>query len=52
MTDAPLLKGGVLKITESDSEGEVRVVELPDHPFFIGTLFVSQAQSTAEAPLP
>src|SRR5262249_1870747 len=32
------LKSGPLKITGSDSEGEIRVVELPEHPFFIGTL--------------
>ncbi len=48
----PLLKGSLLKITGSDSEGEVRVVELPNHPFFIGTLFVPQAQSTSVTPHP
>lgn len=48
----PLLKSGSLNITGSDSEGEVRVIELPAHPFFIGTLFVPQAQSTFEAPHP
>lgn len=48
----PLLKGGSLNITGSDSEGEVRVIELPAHPFFIGTLFVPQAQSTSEVPHP
>ena len=47
-----LLKSGELKITGSDSEGEIRVVELPDHPFFIGTLFVPQARSTEETPHP
>jgi CTP synthase (UTP-ammonia lyase) len=46
------LKGGSLNITGSDSEGEVRVIELPSHPFFIGTLFVPQAQSTPEVPHP
>lgn len=39
-----LLQSGVLKITGSDSEGEIRVVELPDHPFFIRTLFRRQGQ--------
>ncbi|BAW95803.1 CTP synthase [[Synechococcus] sp. NIES-970] len=48
----PLLKSNSLNITGSDSEGEVRVIELPSHPFFIGTLFVPQAQSTPEAPHP
>ena len=48
----PLLKQGQLKVSGSDAEGEVRVIELPDHPFFIGTLFVPQARSTAEHPHP
>ena len=46
------LKSGPLKITGSDSEGEVRVVELPEHPFFLGTLFVPQTCSTRENPHP
>ena len=48
----PLLKSGPLQITGSDSEGEVRVIELPGHPFFIGTLFVPQARSTRQRPHP
>lgn len=48
----PLLRDASLNITGSDSEGEVRVIELPEHPFFIGTLFVPQAQSTSETPHP
>ena len=47
-----LLKSGALKITGSDSEGEIRVIELPGHPFFLGTLFVPQSRSTAEQPHP
>lgn len=47
-----LLKSGALKITGSDSEGEIRVIELPGHPFFLGTLFVPQTSSTAEHPHP
>jgi len=46
------LKSGPLKITGSDSEGDVRVVELPEHPFFLGTLFVPQTLSTPENPHP
>ena len=42
------LKSGPLRISGSDSEGEVRVVELPGHPFFVGTLFVPQTRSTPE----
>jgi len=48
----PLLKNGPLKVTGSDSEGEIRVIELPGHPFFIGTLFVPQTRSRPEAPHP
>jgi CTP synthase (UTP-ammonia lyase) len=46
------LKAGDLRITGSDDEGEVRVVELPRHPFFIGTLFVPQLRSSRERPHP
>ena len=46
------IKNGPIKITGSDSEGEVRVVEYPDHPFFIATLFVPQIRSTIEQPHP
>ncbi len=45
-----LLKQGPLKISGSDMEGEVRVVEYPGHPFFIGTLFVPQQRSTPARP--
>jgi CTP synthase (UTP-ammonia lyase) len=47
-----LLRSGPLQVTGSDSEGEVRVVELPSHPFFVGTLFVPQTRSTASRPHP
>ncbi|MBF6648425.1 CTP synthase [Methylobacter sp. BlB1] len=49
---AHLLKQGPLNISGSDAEGEVRVIEHPDHPFFIGTLFVPQARSMPEQPHP
>jgi CTP synthase (UTP-ammonia lyase) len=48
----PLLKSGPLQVTGADSEGEVRVIELPGHPFFIGTLFVPQMRSTLRHPHP
>ncbi|MEO0828440.1 MAG: CTP synthase [Cyanobacteria bacterium J06635_15] len=48
----PLLKQRSLQITGADCEGDVRVIELPSHPFFIGTLFVPQARSTPEVPHP
>lgn len=48
----PLLSSGPLTISGSDSEGDVRVVELSGHPYFVATLFVPQARSTPEAPHP
>lgn len=46
------IRNGPIKVVGSDSEGEVRVVEYPDHPFFIATLFVPQTLSTPERPHP
>ena len=46
------LKSGPMHFTGSDSEGEIRVLELPDHTFFVGTLFVPQTRSTSKAPHP
>lgn len=47
-----LLASGALRITGSDAEGEMRVIELPGHPFFLGTLFVPQTRSTRNSPHP
>ncbi len=46
------LKSGTLRVTGSDAEGEVRVIELPGHPFFVGTLFLPQARSLPGKPHP
>lgn len=46
------LKKGPLQIVGHDAEGEIRVVELPGHPFFIGTLFLPQAHSAPDNPHP
>jgi CTP synthase (UTP-ammonia lyase) len=46
------LKQGPLNVSGSDAEGEIRVIEHPEHPFFIGTLFVPQTRSTPERPHP
>ena len=46
------LKQGPLRISGADIEGEVRVMEYPGHPFFIGTLFVPQSRSKPETPHP
>jgi CTP synthase (UTP-ammonia lyase) len=34
-----------LRVVGTDEQGLVRVTELSDHPFFIGTLFVPQARA-------
>ena len=46
------IKCGSLRISGTDNDGEVRIVELPGHPFFMGTLFVPQAISTCLCPHP
>jgi CTP synthase (UTP-ammonia lyase) len=47
-----LLREGPLVISGADQEGEVRVIELPLHPFYIGTLYVPQARSSGQRPHP
>ena len=47
-----LLASSGLRISGSDSEGEVRVIELPNHQFYVGTLFVPQTRSTEAQPHP
>jgi CTP synthase (UTP-ammonia lyase) len=39
------LRRSDLRVVGTDDEGLIRVTELPQHPFFIGTLFVPQAAS-------
>ena len=46
------LKRGPLQVSGSDAEGEARVIELPDHPFFVGTLFLPQLRSLPGRPHP
>jgi CTP synthase (UTP-ammonia lyase) len=46
------LEDGGLRITGRDRDGEARIVELPQHPFFVGTLFVPQTRSTESSPHP
>jgi CTP synthase (UTP-ammonia lyase) len=41
-----------LTVSGTDSDDEPRIIELPAHPFFVGTLFVPQTSSTPEAPHP
>jgi CTP synthase (UTP-ammonia lyase) len=46
------LQQGELRVTGTGPEGEARIVELPDHRFFIATLFLPQLSSTMERPHP
>jgi CTP synthase (UTP-ammonia lyase) len=46
------LEEGGLTISGIGGAGEVRIVELPRHPFFLATLFIPQARSTMERPHP
>lgn len=41
-----------LRIVGEDDRGDVRVVELPGHPFFVATLFQPQLASTPGVPAP
>jgi CTP synthase (UTP-ammonia lyase) len=43
---------GRLKVTGVDLDGEVRVVEMSDHPFYVATLFVPQISSEPASPHP
>jgi CTP synthase (UTP-ammonia lyase) len=46
------LRSSALRIVGGDEEGAVRAVELPNHPFFVGTLFLPQHRSTPSSPHP
>ena len=48
----PLFKNSPMRIAGWDDEGEIRVLELPEHQFFVATLFVPQTLSRAEHPHP
>ena len=43
---------GALKVTGVDGDGEVRIVELSEHRFFLATLFVPQLTSSPDLPHP
>jgi CTP synthase (UTP-ammonia lyase) len=49
---AERLERAGLRVSGTGDEGETRIVELPGHPFFLPTLFLPQARSTATAPHP
>jgi CTP synthase (UTP-ammonia lyase) len=46
------LEAGGLSVSGVGGAGEVRIVELPGHPFYVFTLFLPQARSTAAEPHP
>jgi CTP synthase (UTP-ammonia lyase) len=41
-----------LEITGTDQDREARIMEIPSHSFFLGTLFVPQARSVSGSPHP
>lgn len=49
---APQVYAGPIRVSGVDSEGEIRIVEYPEHPFMMGTLFVPQASSRKDQPHP
>lgn len=49
----PELEAAGLRVTARDSgDGDPRIVELPDHPYYVATLFVPQVGSRPTAPHP
>lgn len=42
----------LLKISGKDAADEIRIIEIPDHRFFMATLFVPQLRSSKESPHP
>lgn len=41
-----------LRVAAVDPDGEARVVEIPEHPFYVATLFVPQMGSSPDRPHP
>lgn len=48
----PRIEETGLRLTGIDDEGEVRIVELDHHPFFLATLFCFQTRSRPGEPHP
>jgi CTP synthase (UTP-ammonia lyase) len=48
----PNFSNGFLRVTGVDRAGEVRIVELSGHPFFVATLFLPQLLSQPKVPHP
>lgn len=47
-----ILEDADVKVSGETSDGCARIIELPDHPFFIGTGFVPQLNSAPDKPHP
>jgi CTP synthase (UTP-ammonia lyase) len=48
----PALEERGLKVSGTGADGAARALELPEHPFFIATLYVPEARYTASEPHP
>lgn len=46
------LEGAGLEVVGTDQDGEARLIELPNHRFYLATLFVPQLRSRPERPHP
>jgi CTP synthase (UTP-ammonia lyase) len=46
------IQSNQLRISGYDDDGTARIVELPDHPFFVSTLFLPQINSQPQNPHP
>ena len=48
----PALEQAGLRLSGFGEDGELRIAEIPAHPFFLATLFLPQMRSTPERPHP
>jgi len=48
----PALEQAGMRVTGVDTDGEARIVELEEHPFFLATLFCFQTRSRPAEPHP
>lgn len=46
------LEAAGMMVSGLGAEGEIRIVELPGHPFYLATLFLPQMRSAPGAPHP
>jgi CTP synthase (UTP-ammonia lyase) len=49
---APTLEDGGMRISGTSEDGGTRIVELPDHPFYLATGFLPQYRSAESQPHP